>query len=72
MHRDPLSQYQVDEFGDDARVIPASRLKAQSGNSPLYLVLAKRNDAARMFLHNTLGTIAGAYAIYRLYASYNH
>ena len=63
MHPDPLAQYQVDEDGDDARVIPASRLRAGADGSRLYLMLTRRDDTVRMWLHSLVGLAAGAAAL---------
>jgi hypothetical protein len=69
MHSDPLSQYQIDKYGDEARVIPETRLKRKTGAGAgiMYLVLVRRNDTARLYLHTTLGLMSGLLALRSLY-----
>ena len=59
-------RYQVDEYGDEARIVPASRIRGGADGSKLFVVLARRGNGARMVLHNTLGVLAGAVALLAL------
>eukprot|EP00039_Didymoeca_costata_P012330 m.176917 g.176917 ORF g.176917 m.176917 type:complete len:187 (-) comp15449_c0_seq3:3725-4285(-) len=48
---DPVSKYQIDETGEEARDIPSKYMPSLSS----FVVLVRRDDTARKFLHNGLG-----------------
>ena len=51
---DPLAQYQVDEVGDSAKLMPKNTLSPSSS----YVVFVKRGNTARRMLHNSIGLVA--------------